>query len=265
MFSNLSRASIAALTLAIVVVASCATTARAADAAFHHVHLNAADPEAAAKWYEANVAGKAAKTGIFNTVEFGKTKLIFFKGKPDGPPSKGSAVDHIGFSYPDIAAKLKEMEAAKVEIVSGIEQEGPIKYAFVKDPWGTLIEVVQDPEIVGFHHVHLATTDAKATLEWYTGAFGGHVEKFAGLIPGIRYGDMWVLVKTVKQPPAPTKGRAVDHISWGFADLDADAGRLKAAGVKFKSGPYAFGGGKIAFIEDPQGVLIELVGPAEKK
>ena len=229
------------------------------------MHLNAADPAAAASWYEANVAGKAMKTGIFNTVEFGKVKLIFYKGKPDGPPSKGSAVDHIGFSYPDIEAKLKEMADAKVEIVSGVEQEGPIKYAFVKDPWGTLIEVVQDPEITGFHHVHLATTDAKATLGWYTGAFGGHVEKFAGLIPGIRYGDMWVLVKTVNAAPAPTKGRAVDHISWSFGDLDAEAVRLKSAGVKFKSGPYPFGGGKIAFVEDPQGVLIELVGPAGKK
>ncbi len=250
-----------AVAWSLAVVAPC----RAAEAAFHHVHLNAADPAAAAHWYEANVAGKAVKSGIFQTVEFGKTKLIFYKGKPDGPPSKGSAVDHIGFSYPDIEAKLKQMADAGVEIVSGVEQEGPIKYAFVKDPWGTLIEVVQDPELVGFHHVHLATTDAKATLEWYTGAFGGHVEKFAGLIPGIRYGDMWVLVKTVRTAPAPTKGRAVDHISWSFADLDAEAARLKTAGVKFKSGPYPFGGGKIAFVEDPQGVLIELVGPAGKK
>ncbi len=186
-----------------------ATSGRAADAAFHHVHLSAADPAAAAQWYEANVAGKAVKSGIFQTVEFGKTKLIFYKGNAKTPPSKGSAVDHIGFSYPDIEAKLKQMADAGVEIVSGVEVEGPIKYAFVKDPWGTLIEVVQDPELVGFHHVHLATTDAKATLAWYTGAFGGHVEKFAGLIPGIRYGDMWVLVKTVRtRRPRPRAARS---------------------------------------------------------
>jgi catechol 2,3-dioxygenase-like lactoylglutathione lyase family enzyme len=249
---------------AVVWMVSPAITAQAADATFHHVHLNAPDPVAAADWYAQHMGGNAVK-GLFSSVDYGKMRIIFFKGKPDAPPSKGSAVDHIGFSYKDIHAKLKELADAKVEILSGVEQEGPIKYAFVKDPWGTLIEVVEDPEILGFHHVHLATTDAKQTLQWYSDAFGGQIAKFAGLIPGIRYGDVWLLVKTVKDAPAPTKGRAVDHISWGFADLDADAVRLRAAGVKFNSGPYKFGNGKIAFIEDPLGVLIELVGPGEKK
>ena len=58
--------------------------------------------------------------------------------------SVGSAVDHLGFSYKDIDAKLKELAEKKVDIVSGVEQEGPIKFAFIRDPWGTLIEVVQD-------------------------------------------------------------------------------------------------------------------------
>ena len=242
-----------------------ASAARGVEAKFNHVHLNAPDPVAAARWYADHMGGEASKVSVFSSVEYGKMRIIFYKGKPDAPPSKGSAVDHIGFSYKDIHAKMKELADAKVDIVSGVEQEGPIKYAFVKDPWGTLIEVVEDPEILGFHHVHLATTDAKATLGWYTDAFGGQITKFAGLIPGIRYGDVWLLVKTVKDAPAPTKGRAVDHISWGFADLDAEATRLRAAGVKFNSGPYKFGNGKIAFIEDPLGVLIELVGPGEKK
>ncbi|HUE16234.1 MAG TPA: VOC family protein, partial [Planctomycetaceae bacterium] len=74
-----------------------------------------------------------------------------------------------------------------------------------------------------------------------------------------------VLVKKVDKTPAPTKGRAVDHLSWAFDDLDAAAVDLKAKGVKFDSGPYAWGNGKIAFVQDPFGVLIELVGPAAKK
>ncbi len=100
--------------------------------------------------------------------------------------------------------------------------------AFIKDRWGTLIELVEDREIHGFHHVHLATTDPKATLKWYTEIFGSRVTRYAGVLAGIRYGDVWVLVKTLKHPPAPTRGRVIDRIVWA-ADLESTAERLRAA------------------------------------
>jgi len=239
---------------------ACAEPAR-----FHHVHLTATDPAAAAKWYADNLGGEAKKVGFFSAVGFGKTVIIFFQNKGDFPESHGSSVDHIGFSYGDIHAKMKELAANDVEIVSGVEQEGPIKYAFIKDPWGTLIEVVEDPEIQGFHHVHLAVPDPRKALDWYTNAFGGEVTRFAGILPGIRYGDVWVLVKKVAQPAAPTKGRSIDHISWALPDLDESADELKAKGVEFESKPFVFGTSKIAFVVDPHGVRIELVAPATKK
>jgi catechol 2,3-dioxygenase-like lactoylglutathione lyase family enzyme len=239
--------------------------ARNLAADFHHVHLNATNPAEAAKWYAENLGGVPRKIGFFSAVGFGKTVIIFFQAKPGFAESKGSSVDHIGFSYKDIDAKMKELAEKKVEIVSGVEQEGPIKYAFVKDPWGTLVEIVEDPQIQGFHHVHLAVTDPEAALAWYTSAFGGEAGKFAGLIPGIRYGDMWVLAKKVREPAAPTKGRAIDHISWSFANLDEAAVELKAKKVHFESEPFTFGTSRIAFVVDPVGVRIELVGPAKTK
>jgi len=251
--------------LASVLVVFAASRALAVPSVYHHVHLNSSDSKAASQWYADNFGGQAKKLGIFNTVGFGKTIFIFFQAKPGFPGSAGSVVDHVGFSCKNLEAKLKELGDAKVEIVSGIEQEGPIRFAYVKDPWGTLIELVEDPEIEGFHHVHLAATDPEATLRWYTSAFGGEIARYKGVVPGIRYGDMWVLVKKVAEAQAPTKGRAIDHLSWGFTDLDAAAVELKALGIKFNMEPTAFGTGKIAFITDPAGVLIELVGPAAKK
>ena len=233
-------------------------------AIFHHVHLTATDPKAAVEWYLKNLGGKLTKVGPFDAVLDGTTSFLFFKGKPGFPSSVGSACDHIGYSYPDIAAKLKELEAAKVEIVSGVEQEGSIRYAFIKDPWGTLIELVEDPQVTGFHHIHLATPDPQQALAWYVGAFGGQIERYAGLIPGVRYGNVWVLAKKVGEAQAPTKGRAIDHVSWGFQDLDAAVVELKAHGIKFDSEPISFGGGRIAFIQSPEGVRIELVGPGKK-
>jgi catechol 2,3-dioxygenase-like lactoylglutathione lyase family enzyme len=252
--------------IALAVSASTSSLGSAAPVArYHHVHLSAPDANAAVDWYVKHLGGEKSKAGIFVTAAYGRVSLLFFQVKAGFPGSVGSSVDHIGFGYPDIHAKMRELREGGVEIVSDVEQEGPIKYAFVKDPWGTLIEVVEDAETSGFHHVHLATTDPQSTLRWYTEAFGGEVSRYAGVIPGIRYGDMWVLAKKVKQEPAPTKGRSIDHLGWAFDDLDAAAVDLKAKGVKFQSEPYAIGTGKIAFIEGPGGVRIELVGPATKR
>ncbi|REK17966.1 MAG: hypothetical protein DWQ37_05450 [Planctomycetota bacterium] len=238
-----------------------------ADAAdFHHVHLNVTDPVEGAKWYADMLGGEKKMLGPFNTAEFGKTIIIFFKAKEGFPPSDGSVVDHIGFSYPDIEAKMKELADQGVNIVSGVEQEGPIKYAFVRDPWGTLIEVVEDAEVQGFHHVHLASTDPKDTLAWYESAFGGQQARFAGIIPGIRYGDVWLLVKKTKEAAEPTKGRSIDHISWALPDLDdSTVEQLTAKGGTFESKPFNFGTSRIAFVLDPAGTRIELVAPAQKK
>ena len=154
---------------------------------------------------------------------------------------------------------------AGVEIVAKVERgEGPIKYAFVEDSWGTLIEIVEEPQIVGFHHVHLATTEPKATLAWYADAFGGQPGRFAGLIGGVRFGDMWVLVKGVDEPRSPTKGRATRSPGLVAGRFRRRCRTARAKGVKFVSGPTVYGKSKIAFIESPDGVLIELVGQVAK-
>ena len=253
-------------TLTAVLGMLAAHSARAANppaAIFHHVHMTAADPQPAIDWYLKHLGGEMTKVGPFNAVLSNGVNLLFAKGRPGFAGSVGSSVDHIGFSYQDIAAKLKELEAGGVEIVSGVEQEGPIKFAFVKDPYGTLIEIVEDPEITGYHHIHLATADPQKTLEWYANAFGGEITKFAGIVPGIRYGNTWLLAKKVADRPAATKGRSIDHVSWGFQDLDAAAVELKAKGINFVSGPISFGGGRIGFVEGPDAVRIELVGPGK--
>ena len=242
-----------------------ATPAIAQHATFHHVHLTATDPGAAIEWYLKHMGGEPTKVGPFNAVAYGDVSFLFFKRKEGFDGSAGSVVDHVGFSFKDLAAKLKELEAGGVEIVSGIEQAGPIKYAFVKDAWGTLVEVLEDPDLLGFHHVHLATTDPQEALSWYAKTFGGEITRFIGLIPAIRYGDVWLLARKVKDQPAPTIGRAIDHISWAFEDFDAAAEKLKADGVKFDFGPIPFGGGKIGFIQSPEGVRIELVGGASEE
>ena len=65
--------------------------------------------------------------------------------------------------------------------------------AQVSDPWGTLLEIVQDPKKLGLHHIGLVTSDPAAELAWFAATFGGKVDKLKGQIDGIQYGDVWLL------------------------------------------------------------------------
>lgn len=233
--------------------------AQAAD--WHHIHLSAPDTAAAATWYADNFDGTAAKFGPLDvTVVQGTT--IGFQKLPEGfPGSVGSSVDHIGFSVEDLEAKIKAFEDGGTKILVPVRSIGTFKLAFIEDPWGTKIEVVQDPDIIGFHHIHLHTPDPDATLAWYADAFGGEVTKFLGFLPAIKYNGIWLIAQKTKAKE-PTKGRAIDHLGWSFGDLDKAAEELKAKGVKFTLEPMAFQNLKISFIEGPDGVRIELVQPA---
>lgn len=60
-------------------------------------------------------------------------------------------------------------------------------------------------------------------------------------------------------------GNRFGHFAFGVADLDAAAEELAGYGIAFKRGPYTVsaGGSRIAFIEDPDGVEIELIETGE--
>ena len=195
-------------TVLVLMVVALAGPIRLFAAGFDRIEINVPDPPSAAAWYAKTLEGHATTLESASAVAFGNVTLRF--GRVRGPiaDSVGSGIDHLGFSYANIDAAMQRFARLGVRIVSGIEKDGPVRYAFIHDPWSTLIEVVEDPQIRGFHHIHVASHNPKATLKWYADVFGGKVSRFAGLIPGIRYGQMWVLVKGTKRLPAPTKGAA---------------------------------------------------------
>ena len=225
-------------------------------AEFDHVHLNVTDPAAAAHWYAKNLGGQVRSD---NAATFGRVTLRFRKVADPAKGSVGSAIDHLGFAYPDIAAKIRDLAASDVEIVSGIETEGPIKYAFVKDRWNTLLEIVEDAEVTGFHHVHIATIDTKAALTWYQDSFAGERSRFAGVLPGVRFRDGWVLAKGVDKPRDSTKGRSIDHVSWSAASNSKLAETLKTRGARLENETDDGDASPDLFLKAPDGARIELV------
>src|SRR5262244_1555024 len=79
-----------------------------------HIHLNVPDQAKAVEWYQKNFGGQPFAEAP-DRVMFGDTRLIFLKNDK-GQPSTGSALDHLGFSVPDLDAKMKAFEAGGVKI-----------------------------------------------------------------------------------------------------------------------------------------------------
>src|SRR3954452_1644205 len=104
--------------LAILVGAAAGASAQTATLPYDHVHINTPDTAAAANWYEKNFGGKRI-TEAPDRLMYGSTRLMFIRNASP-QPSAGSAVDHIGFSVPDVDAKFKEFEANGVKIVQPV-------------------------------------------------------------------------------------------------------------------------------------------------
>ena len=251
---------IVAIALAVATI-SLPARARAAD--YHHVHLIATDAAAAKQWYMTHMG--CTDYGRHNACAAGDTLIIFFEREPTGP-SVGSGVDHIGFSFEDLGAKMASFETAGIKILEPVRENALYKIAYIEDPWGTKIAVVEDHEWLGFHHIHLRSPDPAVTLSWYADIFGGTRDSLKGRISGLRYGTVWLLVAPHEGELAPTEGRAFDHLGWQFPDLRTAAEEIKRKGVEFTIEPRPFTNplGEdmlISFVTGPDGVRIEIVQP----
>ena len=242
-------------------------SAQAQSFPYDHIHLNVPDPAAAANWYEKYFGGRRI-TEAPDRLMYGSTRLLFIQ-KADAKPSSGSAIDHIGFSFADLDAKMKEFEAAGVKITSPVRDvPGLFKLAFVEDPWGTRIEVVQDPELLGLHHIHMRGPDPEEVFGWLLAKFGGQRTKLKGRIDGIQYSapgfsDVWILVQKVDAEPS--EGHAIDHIGWrSTGPLTKTIDGLRAKGVTVLSEPHPLSlpnGTTLnySYVAGPAGAKIELV------
>ena len=234
---------------------------------YDHIHVNVPDPAAAADWYQKYFDGRRINEAP-SRLMFGSTRYMFLK-KADAKPSAGSAVDHVGFSFTDLDAKMKEFEAAGIKIVTPVRDvPGLFKLAFVEDPWGTRIEVVQDPELLGLHHIHMRGPNPDEIFTWLLAKFGGERTKLKGRIDAVKYSaagfsDMWILAQ--KGDAEPSEGHAIDHIGWrstGALAKTIDGLRSQGVTVLTEPRPLALPNGptiNFSYVAGPAGAKIELV------
>jgi catechol 2,3-dioxygenase-like lactoylglutathione lyase family enzyme len=242
-------------------------TAAAQTFPYDHIHLNVPDTIAGSNWYEKYFGGRRIPEAP-DRLMFGSTRLLFIK-KDDAKPSSGSVIDHVTFSVADLDAKMKEFQAGGVKIVSPARMEsGLYKSAFVEDPWGARIEVVQDPERLGLHPVELRGQNPEEIFTWLLAKFGGQRTKFKGKLDAIKYSspgftDMWIFVE--KGDTEPSEGHAIDHIGWrSTAPLTKTIDDLRAKGVTVLTEPRPLvlsNGSSInySYVAGPAGAKIELV------
>ena len=214
---------------------------------FDQVHLGVPDPEIAARWYVEHLG--AAPGDNADRIWFGPTRVIFLKNASPGP-SEGTAIDHFALAG-SVGRVLLDPSVRRV-------QEDP---AYVADPWGTKIQLVEDSGPLRVPHVHLRVPDVERARGWYLDRFGGERTALDGR-PGIKYGDVWLLLD--EGAAVPSRGHAIDHVGWRTPDLLALAAEVKQKGVTFSTEPQpgppgAFSPVLMSFTEDPWGVKIELL------
>ena len=239
---------------------------------FDHVSLvTGGDVPTAIQWYLTHIGGKAGSRP--DHVWYGQTWiLIILANTPTFPtppgmkatpkPSVGTALDHLAFSYPDIDAKVRELQAAGVKIVSRPRNvRGWYRTAFIEDPDGTSIELVEDKARLGFHHVHLHAPSPEGELTWIQNVFGGARTKIKGR-DTLDYGEMKLIFEKDAKAVRST-GHVIDHLCFLLGNFDGVLSDVREKGTKISVGPIKYGNplvsGDMAFFESPNGTNFEVL------
>ena len=265
-----NRVALALLTAVTLILAP--ASVRAAD--YHHVHITTSSPAKGVEWYSDHM-GCEPLADRDDAADCDGVEIVFVPQATTGG-TQGTGVNHIGFSFPDLTAKMAEFESIGVR-GSGVRLQrfedgsmvrdvpGLFKIAFIFDPWGTRIELVEDHQYLGFHHIHLSATDPEATLGWYREVMGGEPASLRGMLDGLLFDDVWLLVSEHPEgsTPATTAGRAIDHLGFMVSDLDEAAAEMRGQGVRFRQDPIVPENGRTsarqAFVAGPDNVRIEVV------
>ena len=258
---SLRLLSCAALSLSLTVFIAAAGQRPAPTVAFDHIHLAAPDPAQAAAWYTEHFNGGPAEFPGRVAFEPWVKRLplpvqLVFTRTVGAPPSEGGAIERLGFSVADLDKKVAELNAAGIR-TDWLDRTRETR-ALTHDPWGVTLEIVQDPRMLGLHHVVLRVRDVASTRDWYQAVFGGSKATVNGAT-AVRYQKMYLVI--ARGDGAPSKGRAFDHISWGPTDIAATVAAAKDRGGTVTSevtGPNGLGH-HMAFVEDPNHVSIELI------
>jgi len=116
-------------------------------------------------------------------------------------------------------------------------------------------------------HIHLRVTDPDAVAAWFEEMLGAEPVRMPDRVDVILGGQKIFLLKApgTDKPSPPHPHRGLDHFGVRVKDIDKVAEYLKAKGVRFTTEPQTPRPGiRLAFIEGPEGISIEILERDEK-
>jgi catechol 2,3-dioxygenase-like lactoylglutathione lyase family enzyme len=192
-------------------------TAKVEPLHFHHVHLNSANPAAAAAYYPRPFAQSATKTTFngFEAVKTGNIYLLFTKvatrpqNELTGPQT---SIWHFGWNTPDSRKYNEKFRAMGLEIAQmwdaadgklvdlssdtlpgfptqeqilemrakGTQPTRQGGFGYLRGPDGAMIENAQSGNVERFNHVHMYHEHPRCAMEWYATHLGARVPQGRG-------------------------------------------------------------------------------------
>jgi catechol 2,3-dioxygenase-like lactoylglutathione lyase family enzyme len=113
----------------------------------HHIHFYTRNIDETKAWYVKTFGAIGGKRGKFEAADLPGVNLSFSLAEAPGTglPTKGRAVDHIGFEVKNLEEFCKKLEAGGVTLDVAYRKLPAlgISLAFFTDPFGTYIELTE--------------------------------------------------------------------------------------------------------------------------
>jgi catechol 2,3-dioxygenase-like lactoylglutathione lyase family enzyme len=249
-------------------------TAKDAAIVYGHHHLNATSIDEHKKFWVETLGGTAIKAGNFDVVKFPNV-LIFLSARAQSGPTKGSSLNHIGFSVPNLRQVVDRVKANGYRMVTAEEAPAGVTVkddigvtgsgiAYALGPDDVKVELLQvdgQTAPIMHHHIHFFGERPAEMRAWYMRVFGATERQTQ--INGIIGADLpggGLNFSQSSGPVAGTRGRALDHIGFEIRNLEEFCKKLEAQGIKLDVAfrPVPALNITLAFITDPWGTYIEL-------
>jgi catechol 2,3-dioxygenase-like lactoylglutathione lyase family enzyme len=257
---SLARASLlAALIFAAAPAQAQLAPPNASGVALGHIHINASDVDAQARFWTA-VGGKIVQREKITMVQLPGVYILLRKQDHSGG-TVGSTVDHFGFYVRDFQGSVAKWTAAGLKWEKA--NNPTVGQGFLTGPDDVRIEIYENKAIstpLQMHHIHLMVPDPAQAQAWYTKNFGAtpgkRLQYDTANVPGSE-----ITLAKADTPRAPTKGRSVDHIGFEVKSIDAFVAKLQAAGIKTDAAIRNSTNAanlRIVYVTDPWGTEIEI-------
>jgi catechol 2,3-dioxygenase-like lactoylglutathione lyase family enzyme len=105
---------------------------------------------------------------------------------------------------------------------------------------------------------HLRVKDPAATLSWYAQHFGGERTRLKGQLDGVRFNGVWLFAMS-SGTEMPSPAAAIMLVALRVDDVDTAMKALSGSGAKVLGEVRNLPALRYAFVEDPNGIRVEVV------